>query len=223
MSGSLRDKLIAATNASEPKRQQPYDGVCGVLPFASWPANFQTEFAATRDNLLRDGYTAEQLQTYIADVIKTSTMALNNPDNPPNCNPACPFAIYGKVEILAHFWAAVRLGEDEGLAFLTDPDHAGRVTHGNKFTGRKPGAIGTVRKFIRAALKKNPATTNDQLWAAIVKRPPRDWSPIESPRLGRYVEGPTAAENVGWPRFRNIAAEERKRLDSPISEGVKAV
>ena len=158
MSGSLRDKLMAAADASESKRQQPYDGVCGVLPFASWPVNFHRDFEGTRDKLLRDGYTAEQLQTYIADVIETTKAALNNPANPPNCNPACPFDIYSDVEILAHYWMAVQRGESEGLAFLTDTDHAGRVKKGDDYHDHQADIASNPRGKIG-----DNGATNDQI------------------------------------------------------------
>ncbi len=74
---------------------------------------------------------------------------------------------------------------------------------------RKPGAI---RGFIRVALKKTPGLINEELWAAIKKRPPKGWTPMETPRLGRYIEGPSAADEVKWKSFRTYAGNERKRL-----------
>lgn len=88
--------------------------------------------------------------------------------------------------------------------------------------GRKQGAVGPVRKFIRAALKKNSEIKNEELWQAITKKPPNGWTPMESPRLGRYIEAPAKGKNVEWKSFCTYAAEERKRLKSTISEGLKA-
>lgn len=86
---------------------------------------------------------------------------------------------------------------------------------GRKFPpGRKPGARGPVGKAIRAALQSDPTLTNADLWERIKARPPRGWRAFESTRLGKYFEGPTAADTTSYARFRNIAAEERKGLKS---------
>jgi hypothetical protein len=213
MSGSLRDKLMAAADESESKRQQPYDGVCGVLPFASWPVNFHQDFEITRDKLLRDGYTTEQLQTYIADVIETTKAALNNPDNPPNCNPVCPFDIYGDVGILAHFWTAVQLGEEKGLAFLTDANHAGQVIHGKKFPGRKQGSYAPWKKWIERKLKKDNALKPAALWDQFKAKPLGRWRAVESARIGQYLESPTGSgDDVTYKRFQDAVSEVRRDL-----------
>lgn len=187
--------------------QAPYDGVRGELP--DWiPENFHREFHAIRSRLqtYSHDYSYDDLLGFVAavrDMWERNEIVYNL---------AVPDEIYQEIITLAHFQEAARRGKEAGLALLTDPDHAGQAIQGKKFRdGRKPGTISPVRKFIRAALKKNPASTNNELWDAIVKRPPKGWTPIESPRLGRYIERPRPAGNVGWARFRNIAAEERKR------------
>lgn len=94
---------------------------------------------------------------------------------------------------------------------------------GKKFrAGRKSGSIRPVRKFIRSRLKQNHSIKNQEIWDDIRSRPPKGWTPMQNARLGRYIEGPNPGDNVGWPRFRNIAAQERKLLrNSRNSEGVK--
>lgn len=90
---------------------------------------------------------------------------------------------------------------DEAIFAKPFLKHAGRA--------RKPGAI---RGFIRATLKKAPSLTNEELWAAIKKRAPKGWKPMESPRLGRYIEGPKPDDEVKWKSFCTYAGDERKRL-----------
>lgn len=194
------DAIVDALTRAENQLNGPaYDGVFGRLP--EWiPANFHVDFRIIRERLL-ETYSHADLLGYIAEYLamdeNTETYSI-------------PGEIMRDVSILAHYQEAVRLGLDEGLALLTDNEHAGQVIHGKKFPGRKPGSIGPVRKFIRARLAKNHAATNEELWAAIKAKPPKSWTPMESTRLGRYIEGPNAGDNVGWARFCNIASEERK-------------
>ena len=82
----------------------------------------------------------------------------------------------------------------------------------HKFTGRKPGSFGPIRKRIAATLKKNPQMKNADLWERIKARPPRGWTAYENSRLGRYFEGPTPEQVTSYSRFCNIASEERRAL-----------
>ena len=81
--------------------------------------------------------------------------------------------------------------------------------------GRKVNTISSVRAFIRAQLQKSSALTNEELWIAIAKKPPKGWQAFDN-RIGRYLEGPSKdngdIQNVGYRRFINIAADERKLL-----------
>ncbi|MDP2824711.1 MAG: hypothetical protein Q8O52_18770 [Sulfuritalea sp.] len=189
----------------EPSIPGGYDGVRGKLP--DWiPENFHRQFHAIHSRLQccsRD-YSPDELLGFVAAVRDMWK------GNEPIFSLAVPTEIEDEIWALAVFQEAVRLGPVEGLALLTDNEHAGQVIHGKKFPGRKLGSIGPVRKFIRKALSIKPAATNEELWAAIKAKPPKNWTPMESTRLGRYIERPNTGDNVGWPRFCNIASEERK-------------
>jgi hypothetical protein len=78
--------------------------------------------------------------------------------------------------------------------------------------GRKQGTVSPLRKAIAKALEANPGTTNDELWRIVASKPPRGYTAYDTPRLGRYFEGPTPDDEMKFPRFRNVASEERKRL-----------
>jgi hypothetical protein len=224
------DEVLGQNQAEIQRRHAaPYDGVMGTLP--DWmPANFHREFDAIRGRLLAT-YSRADLLDYVAEMrgmgmqgdrdagefAELVSLADDLETASPSglltgtySRPRTPFKIMADVSILAQFQEAVRRGPVEGLALLTDNEHAGQVIHGKKFPGRKPGSIGPVRKFIRARLAKNHAATNEELWAAIKAKPPKGWTPMESTRLGRYIEGPNAGDNLGWARFCNIASEERK-------------
>ena len=202
------DEVLGQNQAEIQRRHAaPYDGVMGALP--DWmPANFHREFHAIRDRLLST-YEHADLLHYIAEMrdlgMLTGTYS----------RPRTPFKIMADVSILAQIQEAFRLGPLEGLALLTDNEHAGQVIHGRKFPGRKPGSIGPVRKFIRARLAKNSNPTNGELWDAISKRPPKGWTVMDSPRLGRYIEGPSSDDEVKWKSFCTYAALERGLLKNP--------
>lgn len=91
-----------------------------------------------------------------------------------------------------------------------DLDAAGM---GEKFKqGRRPSTGGKIRAAVAKLLKKNPAMKNLELWQAIAAKPPKGWEFFDN-NLGRYAEGDGGA-NMGYPRFRNVAAEERQKLKS---------
>lgn len=83
---------------------------------------------------------------------------------------------------------------------------------GQRFeNGRRRGTIGPIRAAIRRNLAGDATLTNEQLWQLLMAKPPKGLTFCDN-RLGRYIEGPLASKNTGWDRFRNMAAEERKRL-----------
>lgn len=206
MDDNILDAALADVgDAMEQLNAPAYDGILGRLP--EWiPANFHKEFRTIRARLL-ETYSHTNLLDYIAEMRSIGMLTETT-----FSRPRTPFNIMADVSTLAHFQEAVRLGPVEGLALLTDNEHAGQVIHGKKFPGRKPGSIGTVRKFIRARLAKNHAATNEELWDAIKAKPPKGWTPMESPRFGRYIEAPKADDEVKWKSFCSYAALERKRL-----------
>jgi len=185
------------------------------------PRHKRDEFINARDRLLGiHGISLSDLQDAIDDVLAVHAKDMLDP----------AYASYERqvravdeiaarreklIRLMARVVHAMNLGETDGLPVLMDQETAGQVTHGRKFRGRKPDSIGPVRKFIRAKLKKNPSATNEELWDAISKRPPKDWTPIENARLWRYIEGPSAADEVKWKSFCTYASIERKRLNNP--------
>ncbi len=229
------DEVLGQNQAEFQQRNgAPYDGVMGTLP--EWiPANFHREFHAIRDRLLST-YEHADLLGYIAEMrdlgmrgnrdagefAELVSLADDLEAASPSgmltgtySRPRTPFKIMADVSILAQIQEALRLGPLEGLALLTDNEHAGQVIHGRKFPGRKPGSIGPVRKFIRARLAKNSNATNKELWAAIKAKPPKGWIPMDTTKFGRYIEGPPGSDEVKWKSFCTYASLERKRLKNP--------
>lgn len=81
---------------------------------------------------------------------------------------------------------------------------------GKKFiAGRKKGAVGRVRKAIRATLKKHPELSNPDLWENLKLAPPRGWE-FYGNRLGEYIEHPDGSTSRA--QFNNICGEERRRI-----------
>jgi hypothetical protein len=73
---------------------------------------------------------------------------------------------------------------------------------------RKPGPI---RKAIARELKKNPALKNREIFSSLAATPPKGWTFFDN-RAGRYIEGPTKHDDMGYPRFSEICLEERNKL-----------
>lgn len=79
---------------------------------------------------------------------------------------------------------------------------------GEKFkSGRKPGAVGPVRKAIRSLLKKKPGMKNPEIWEHLKSNPPRGWVFYDN-RIGEYIEYPGGETKRA--QFNNICGEERK-------------
>lgn len=205
------DEVLGQNKTEIQKRNAaPYDGVMGTLP--DWvPANFGREFHAIRNRLLST-YEHADLLDYIAEMRDMGMRCPSGLLTGTYYRPRTPFQIMTDVSILAQFQEATRLGPVDGLALLTDAELAGQVEHGKKFPGRKPGSIGPVRKFIRDKLAKNHAATNEELWAAIKAKPPKGWTPMDTTKFGRYIEGPPGSDEVKWKSFCTYASDERKML-----------
>lgn len=215
MTQSLKEAMRQGLEADEWRRSRPYDGVLGVLPFP-WPENFHRDFQGARDRLLNDGHSPEELRAFIAEVIDVQQRALENPDSSPEFNPATPFDIWQDVSVLAMLAAAINLGEDGGLAFLTDPLHARKASTGAKFIGgRRPGTGGPIRKAIAKLLAKNSALKNPQIWEVLKGKPPKGWNFFDN-NTGKYIEGPSMA-NMNYERFCTVCGEERKKRKAKIT------
>lgn len=80
---------------------------------------------------------------------------------------------------------------------------------GHSFTqGRKRGTEGPIKKAARKIMKARPGMKTAEVWAALTLRPPTGWQALEN-RLGKYFEGPTAADNMAYARFQNVCSEIR--------------
>jgi len=121
------DAIVDALTRAENQLNGPaYDGVFGRLP--EWiPANFHVDFRIIRERLL-ETYSHADLLDYIDEMRGTGMLTETT-----YSRPRTPFKIMRDVSILAHYQEAVRLGLDEGLALLTDKEHAGRVKKGDDY------------------------------------------------------------------------------------------
>ena len=117
------DAIVDALTRAENQLNGPaYDGVFGRLP--EWiPANFHVDFRIIRERLL-ETYSHADLLDYIDEYLAMD-------ENPETYS--IPGEIMRDVSILAHYQEAVRLGQVEGLALLTDKEHAGRVKKGDDY------------------------------------------------------------------------------------------
>lgn len=88
----------------------------------------------------------------------------------------------------------------------------------NSGKARRPNA---VRAAINKTLKKSPKLSNDALWRALEVSPPKGYRFCETSKLGRYIEGPAATDDMEYRRFMNIASEERKNLGISLKRGKK--
>lgn len=89
-----------------------------------------------------------------------------------------------------------------------------RAASGMKFSmGRKVGTTSPIRKAIARLLKKHPDMKNPELWSAIADKPPKGWTAYDN-SVGKYIEGPKAADGMAYARFCNVCADERGRNKS---------
>ena len=134
-----------------------------------------------------------------------------------------PDTVGHDLAILARYVYAAILDKKKGLPLLLGDEYAGLAIYGEVMhEGRKKDTIGPVRKFIRKCLTKKPTLNNEELWTAIKAKPPRDWTPMDNTRYGRYIENTKQGRNLTWRAFCNYAAKERGQLNSSNSEVVKA-
>lgn len=145
---SLRSALEKALGEIVERVNQPYDGVLGALP--DWvPENFCAEFESTRNKLLRDGYSAAALLTFIDEIIQMEEIALADPDNHPVFRPSTPFQIFPEVSLLARFKVAISLGEERGLALLLGNSHANQIAKAKKYSKHQSGNAKKPRNRVK--------------------------------------------------------------------------
>jgi hypothetical protein len=85
--------------------------------------------------------------------------------------------------------------------------------HGQKFTGRKEGSIGPVRKFLRSYMAKNPKAKAAQAWAAIKMKPPKGVAVDDAFVLKDRRITTEGAKPTSYLQFQNIVSEERPKKD----------
>jgi hypothetical protein len=104
----------------------------------------------------------------------------------------------------------------EGLATQQELIQADEVLrpkakHGSKFVAKKPGSAGPVRKVIAKALRKNPASSAEEVWGLLTADPPQNLEFYGTTPERRYIRR-QGHPDTGWRRFQNIVSEERKKL-----------
>lgn len=155
-------------------------------------------------SLLNDGFSAKSIGLRVSEAISGELLF------PGTVRDAAAFA--QTIYELAHLRYAISLGPDKGLGVLAGEQAA----RGQKFSpGKKAVASGPVRKLVARLLKANPRAKNHELWEAVRDRPPKGWEAIENPRFGKYLECPP--KNMGYRRFCNVCAEERRILKGKIT------
>lgn len=167
----------------------PYDGVLGQLP--KWiPKNFHRDFRGIRGILLHT-YSHDDLLGFIAEAAEVFYN-----DGEENPRSLMPDGICFDILKLAKFQKAVQLGEEAGLALLTDPDHAKRVTMGEGYSRQqsdnasKPrGKVSddgeTIAGIISRLAFEEPEESARELW-------PRFFSELDRLKLNpKEVDHPT--------------------------------
>ena len=139
------------------------------------------------------------------------TGEINN--DAPYLRPITPFNIMRDVSRLAQLQEAGELGPEDGLALLTDQEHAKRAIKGRKFPSGKPkGAISPVARKILAYLKKHPAARPPEVWEALKDSPPSGHVFMDNTQCGKYIEKDSHGTTVmGWRRFCNLVSEHRPK------------
>lgn len=80
--------------------------------------------------------------------------------------------------------------------------------HGKKFTGRKPGAFGPLRKWVEKFIGKYPTATPSQAWAALKSKPPKAISVDDNFTPTLWVDG---TGQVTYKTFQNLVGEVKKQ------------
>src|SRR3954454_13795720 len=102
MTDSLWDDIGQDIEAHEFRRNQPYDGVLGTLP-REWPENFHLDFERTRNKLLDESHSPDELRKFIAEIDDIRKQAASNPENLPFLRPSVPFHIWDEIALLSNF------------------------------------------------------------------------------------------------------------------------
>jgi len=202
------DKILARLTAHFEAESQAVDAalaaILGKLP--KWvPAPSVDRAKRIVQKLLSERFSAANLAKHVAEDMRDE---LTFPGIVSD-----PAAFAQSISELAHLKYATSLDEQDGLRLLS----GNKAALGQKFSkGRKPSSPGPIRRAIAKHLKGDPEAKNAELWEAIKARPPRGWSGFDN-RTGKYFEGPQN-ENMDYRRFRNVCAEERKKMKGKITD-----
>lgn len=155
---SLRRLLEQNYDAEATRSTQQYDGPLAELP--AWvPENFRTEFAATRNRLLRLGHSTEELKSFIAEYADYRHRLSENLNEPPDYNPSTPFDIHGEIETLVWLLETVEKGEKDGLAILIGGLHADQISMGGSYSKHQSDIAKKPRNRIAVDGKAFSATS----------------------------------------------------------------
>ncbi len=195
------NRMVAILEREEQAIYSTLRSLYGEMP--NWiPAPSIERAKRTVQKLINDGFSSEGISQRVAEAEKDELTF------PGIVTDAGAFA--QSVYELAHLRYAISLGKSKALRVL-----AGDLAeHGAKFDNPGRGQ-GPPRKAIAKLLAKTPAMTNPELWDAVKRKPPKGWQAYDTPRLGKYLEGPNM-ENTAYGRFCNICSEERKKLKGRI-------
>lgn len=80
---------------------------------------------------------------------------------------------------------------------------------GDAFKPGKPeGAAGPIQRAVSTYLRKHPKASAAEVWIALHDRPPKGYTFVDNPRLGKYIEH-GAVTVMAYPRFQNVVSERR--------------
>lgn len=74
--------------------------------------------------------------------------------------------------------------------------------------GKPEGAAGPIPRAIATYLRKHPKASAAEVWIALHDRPPKGYTFVDNPRLGKYIEH-GAATVMQYPRFQTVVSERR--------------
>ena len=128
----LMTEMDKTMKGHSPRSDAEYDGVLGLPP--DWiPLTIRGEFEVARNRILDCGYEPETVCTWIQERIAIRDATTANSPKSHYIRPGIPATIWNDIGTLAWIWEARQLGEEKGLALLTDDHLAAQVIKGKKY------------------------------------------------------------------------------------------